>query len=96
MTTQAEGYRIARLVAGDGPVAKRLFWTMAQVFEEAHEALSDAYNDYYGAVAEYNRAQFRLYWAIGQPAQELGEGGPLLPPYCPPGTGEMPKGNPGR
>jgi hypothetical protein len=34
-------------------------------------ALAQAYNDYYGAVADYNRAQLRLYWALGHPAQLL-------------------------
>jgi aminoglycoside 3-N-acetyltransferase I len=36
-------YRIARLGAGDGAVARTLFATMAAVFEEKHEALSDEY-----------------------------------------------------
>jgi outer membrane protein TolC len=31
--------------------------------------LAQAYNDYYGAVGDFNRAQFRLYRAMGQPAQ---------------------------
>jgi outer membrane protein TolC len=31
-------------------------------------ALAQAYLDYYGAVADANRAQFRLYRALGQPA----------------------------
>jgi outer membrane protein TolC len=35
------------------------------------QALSQAYVDYYGAVADANRAQFRLYRALGQPAQYL-------------------------
>lgn len=39
----------------------------------AIQALSLAYNDFYGAVADYNRAQFRLYRALGQPAQYLAE-----------------------
>jgi aminoglycoside 3-N-acetyltransferase I len=39
----AASYRIARLVAGDEPAAGKLFATMADVFEEKHEALSDAY-----------------------------------------------------
>jgi outer membrane protein TolC len=34
-------------------------------------ALSQAYVDYYGAVADYNRAQFRLYRALGHPAQMI-------------------------
>jgi outer membrane protein TolC len=37
----------------------------------AIQALSQAYTDYYGAVADENRAQFRLYRALGQPAQLL-------------------------
>jgi outer membrane protein TolC len=35
----------------------------------AIQALSQAYVDYYGAVADYNRAQFSLYRALGHPAQ---------------------------
>jgi outer membrane protein TolC len=34
-------------------------------------ALAQSYNDYYGAVADANRAQFRLYRALGKPAQCL-------------------------
>jgi outer membrane protein TolC len=41
----------------------------------AIQALVQAYNDYYAAVADYNRAQFRLYRALGQPAQLLAEQG---------------------
>jgi outer membrane protein TolC len=37
----------------------------------AVQALAQAYSDYYGAVADYDRAQFRLYRALGQPAQIL-------------------------
>lgn len=37
----------------------------------AVQALSLAYSDYYGAIADYNRAQFRLYHALGNPAQAL-------------------------
>ncbi|MFL5329673.1 MAG: TolC family protein [Gemmataceae bacterium] len=33
------------------------------------QSLAQAYGDYYGAVADSNRAQFRLYRALGQPAQ---------------------------
>jgi outer membrane protein TolC len=32
------------------------------------QALGQAYQDYYGAVADYNRSQFRLYHALGHPA----------------------------
>jgi outer membrane protein TolC len=35
------------------------------------QALDQAYRDYFGAVADFNRAQFRLYRAMGQPAQRL-------------------------
>jgi outer membrane protein TolC len=37
----------------------------------AVQALAQAYLDYYGSVADYNRAQFRLYRALGQPAEHL-------------------------
>jgi outer membrane protein TolC len=33
----------------------------------AIQALGQAYNDYYGAVADFDRAQFRLYHALGHP-----------------------------
>jgi outer membrane protein TolC len=61
----------------------------------AIQALAQAYNDYYGAVADYNRAQFRLYRALGQPAQFLsGQGGDPsgCPPLCKPAgtTGVLP------
>ncbi|HEX4589293.1 MAG TPA: TolC family protein [Gemmataceae bacterium] len=42
----------------------------------AVQALAQAYCDYYGAVADANRAQFRLYRAIGQPAQCVSLEGP--------------------
>jgi outer membrane protein TolC len=35
------------------------------------QVLAQAYSDYYAAVADANRAQFRLYRALGQPAQCL-------------------------
>jgi aminoglycoside 3-N-acetyltransferase I len=41
--TPGAGYRIARLVTGEGPLAKELFAAMAAVFEEEAEALSDEY-----------------------------------------------------
>jgi aminoglycoside 3-N-acetyltransferase I len=43
MLTPPVSYRTARLLAGDGSQAKRLFSTMAEVFEEQHEHLSDEY-----------------------------------------------------
>ena len=38
---------------------------------QALQALSSAYNDFYLAVAERNRAQFQLYRALGNPAQAM-------------------------
>jgi outer membrane protein TolC len=37
----------------------------------AVQALDQAYTDYYGALGDFNRAQFRLYRALGEPAQAL-------------------------
>jgi outer membrane protein TolC len=37
----------------------------------AVQSLAQAYSDYFGAVSDSNRAQFRLYRAMGQPAQML-------------------------
>jgi outer membrane protein TolC len=37
----------------------------------ALQALGQAYTDYNAAVAEYDRAQFRLYHALGHPAQAV-------------------------
>jgi outer membrane protein TolC len=37
----------------------------------AVQALAQAYVDYYGAIGDYNRAQFRLYRALGHPAQMI-------------------------
>jgi outer membrane protein TolC len=53
----------------------------------AVQALAQAYNDYYGAVADYDRAQFRLYRALGQPAQAL---------TCPPAEAAAEMTAPGR
>jgi outer membrane protein TolC len=51
----------------------------------AVQGLSEAYAAYYGAVADYNRAQFRLYRALGHPAQAVlaGTQEPIAP-ACPP------------
>jgi hypothetical protein len=49
----------------------------------AFQALAQAYADYYGAVADYDRAQFRLYHALGHPAQALAQeriGSEAVPP----------------
>lgn len=37
----------------------------------AVQALAQAYADYYGAVTDYSRAQFRLYRALGHPAEAV-------------------------
>jgi hypothetical protein len=44
------------------------------------QALARAYADYYGAVADYDRAQFRLYRALGNPGEALVRGGVLGAP----------------
>ncbi len=51
----------------------------------AVQALAQAYIDYYGAVADANRAQFRLYRALGQPAQCLVQEQHTAT-LCPPGV----------
>jgi hypothetical protein len=52
----------------------------------AVQAYGQAYADFYGAVADYNRAQFRLYRALGHPAQALANAVP--PPLDPPPAGQ--------
>ena len=53
-------------------------------------ALDQAYRDYYAAVGDHNRAQFRLYRALGHPAQCLTTvptrpaATPTMPPAAPP------------
>lgn len=68
------------------------------------QALAQAYVDYYGAINDSNRAQFRLYRALGQPAALLLPTAPLpgpstappaapveLPPSAPPLLGPPPQ-----
>ncbi|HEX3151608.1 MAG TPA: TolC family protein [Gemmataceae bacterium] len=45
----------------------------------AVQALDQAYRDHFGAVADANRAQFRLYRALGQPAKCVLEHGRVVP-----------------
>jgi outer membrane protein TolC len=45
----------------------------------ALQALAQAYADYDAAVADYDRAQFRLYHALGNPAQAQAGGAPACP-----------------
>ncbi len=61
----------------------------------AVQDLAQAYANYYGAIADSNRAQFRLYRALGQPAKLIGgdsnhpeDGQP--PPPLPPSASEGP------
>jgi outer membrane protein TolC len=68
----------------------------------AVQALAQGYTDYFGAVADYNRAQFRLYRALGQPAQYVVQvqqvptiaAPATLPPAAPAGPGD-PTADPG-
>jgi outer membrane protein TolC len=52
----------------------------------AVQALAQAYFDYYGAIADANRAQFRLYRALGQPAKGLYPSGCPQEAAVPPGV----------
>jgi hypothetical protein len=52
--------------AGGGPVA---LVARPQEVVAAIQMLQQAYVDYYTSIADYNRAQFQLYRALGQPAQ---------------------------
>jgi outer membrane protein TolC len=45
----------------------------------AIQALQQALNDYYAAIADYDRAQFRLHRALGRPAERLATGAPIDP-----------------
>ncbi len=63
----------------------------------AVQALGQAYTDYFAAAADYNRAQFRLYRALGHPAQALASRDEACPsagttcssPQQPPPTGAL-------
>ena len=61
----------------------------------AVQSLDQAYRDYFGAVADVNRAQFRLYRALGQPADGIlapkGAAGPTPPTLPTPGPAPDPK-----
>ena len=50
----------------------------------AVQSLAQAYSDYFAAIADSNRAQFRLYRAMGEPAQTLQQrietNGGVVPP----------------
>jgi hypothetical protein len=82
---------------------KRFENVLVQVYrpQEAVVALNDllvTYNQYFATVADYNRAQFEMYHALGYPALDIaehnppGEIGPVdtsRPEYLPP-VGEGP------
>lgn len=57
---------------GAGPEALLLPVIRPQEAVASVQALAQAYADYYGATSDYNRAQFRLYRALGSPAQAVG------------------------
>ncbi len=61
--------------------AGELVLTVARPQEvlQAVQALAQSYASYYTAIADSNRAQFRLYRALGQPAQLLAGDGSNLP-----------------
>jgi hypothetical protein len=75
------------LVGLENPVRKGdliLLLVRPQEVVAALQALGQAYTDYFGAVADANRAQFRLYRALGQPAQVLlNQAGDQEEPFCP-------------
>jgi outer membrane protein TolC len=52
--------------AGAGPV---ILIARPQEVVAAIQSLQQAYADYYASIADYNRAQFQLYRALGRPAQ---------------------------
>jgi hypothetical protein len=60
----------------------------------AIQQLTSAYFDYFGAVADYNRAQFQLYRAVGNPADMIyrGENNPAMNAGpAPPGPAQQPQ-----
>jgi len=61
-----EGLHQARNIGGTLVLVLRPFEVIAAI-----QSLDQSYRSYYTAVADSNRAQFRLYRAIGQPAQCL-------------------------
>ncbi len=73
-----EGLRQPQIVGGKITLLVRPEEAVASI-----EALYQAYTDYYTAVADYDRGQFRLYHALGHPAQRLADEPPAQTP--PPG-----------
>jgi len=65
-----EGMNATRTV-GEGAATTVLLTIRPLEVITAVQALNLAFNDYYAAVADYDRAQFRLYRALGRPASAL-------------------------
>jgi hypothetical protein len=63
LKTNLEGVSQPRLVGNNLTLVFRVQEVVAAV-----QGLDQAYRDYFGAVADANRAQFRLYRALGHPA----------------------------
>ncbi len=80
--TSLEGMQQTRLIGGVSVLVIR-----PQEVVAALQQLEQAYRNYYGAVADSNRAQFRLYRALGQPAQLLTDRSPQAPGELPPSPG---------
>jgi outer membrane protein TolC len=57
----------------------------------AVQSLDQAYRDHFAAIADANRAQFRLYWALGQPAESI-LARVATPEPCPPAQLPPPAG----
>ena len=51
---------------------------MVQEAVASVQALGQAYADYYATVGDYNRAQFRLYRALGEPPAASGRAAPTV------------------
>lgn len=65
VTSNFDGLGQTRRLSGD----INLLVVRPQEAVAALQALAQAYTDFYAAVADYDRAQFRLYRALGHPAQ---------------------------
>jgi outer membrane protein TolC len=77
-----------------GPMDQTVLFVRPQEAVQSVQALAQAYADYYAAVADYDRAQFRLYRALGRPARSLTcdslgiPGTPPIAPLPPPASGQ--------
>src|SRR5262249_20984735 len=66
-----EGFGQTQTVGRPTEGGRLLLLIRPQEVVAAVQALAQAYTDFYGAVADHDRAQFRLYRALGHPAQAL-------------------------